>query len=170
MKDTTNVVNQMNRILKALDINPERALEELNLDWTCSQEIADVMMRKHNIPFRSGHHFASEIVTYARARNITPVEFTYAQAQEVYRSIASADDSLPRELPLTPEELREAKDPAGIIRNRAVKGGPQHDEMKIMFANARKVLNANVVWLKNAEDKVKRAEAKLNEDFALLLR
>ena len=51
-----------------------------------------------------------------------------------------------------------------------MKGGPQHGEMQIMFANARKALNANVAWQKNAEDKVKRAEAKLNEDFALLLR
>ena len=108
----------MNRILQALDIKPERALEELNLDWICSQEIADVMMRKHNIPFRSGHHFASEIVTFARARNITPVDFTYTQAQEVYRNVAAVDDSLPKELPLTSEELKEAKDPSGIIRNR----------------------------------------------------
>ena len=170
MKDTANVVNQMNRILQALDIKPERALEELNLDWTCSQEIADVMMRKHNIPFRSGHHFASEIVTFARARNITPVDFTYAQAQEVYRKVAAVDASLPKELPLTPEELKDAKDPAGIIRNRAVKGGPQHNEMQIMFANARNVLNANITWQKNAENKVKNAEIKLNNDFIRLLR
>lgn len=170
VKDTANVVNQMNRILQALDIKPERALEELNLDWTCSQEIADVMMRKHNIPFRSGHHFASEIVTFARARNITPVDFTYAQAQEVYRKVAAVDASLPKELPLTPEELKDAKDPAGIIRNRAVKGGPQHNEMQIMFANARNVLNANITWQKNAENKVKNAEIKLNNDFIRLLR
>ncbi|MEE3454989.1 MAG: lyase family protein, partial [Succiniclasticum sp.] len=169
VKKTTSVVNQLDRILQALDIRPERALEELNLDWTCSQEIADVMMRKHNIPFRSGHHFASEIVTYARARNITPVDFTYAHAQEVYRNVAAADASLPRELPLTAEELQEAKDPAGIIRNRAVKGGPQHGEMQIMFAEAQKVLNANIVWQKNAAGKVGNAETKLNNDFAKLL-
>ena len=109
-------------------------------------------------------------MTNARARNITPVDFTYAQAQEVYRSVAAADASLPKELPLTPEELQEAKDPAGIIRNRAVKGGPQHGEMQIMFANAQKVLNGNIAWQKSAEEKVKKAEAKLNDDFALLLR
>ena len=169
VKKTTSVVNQMDRILKALDIRPERALEELNLDWTCSQEIADVMMRKHNIPFRSGHHFASEIVTYARARNITPVDFTYDQAREVYQNVAAADASLPKELPLTPEELQEAKDPAGIIRNRAVKGGPQHSEMVIMFSKVQKVLDNNTAWQKNAADKVKNAELKLNEDFAKML-
>ena len=126
-------------------------------------------MRKHNIPFRSGHHFASEIVTYARARNITPVDFTYDQAREVYQNVAAADASLPKELPLTPEELQEAKDPAGIIRNRAVKGGPQHSEMVIMFSKVQKVLDNNTAWQKNAADKVKNAELKLNEDFAKML-
>ncbi|MBQ9284077.1 MAG: hypothetical protein IJ216_03405 [Acidaminococcaceae bacterium] len=169
VKKTTSVINQLNRILKALDIRPERALEELNLDWTCSQEIADVMMRKHNIPFRSGHHFASEIVTFARARNITPTDFTYEQAQEVYRNVAAADPSLPPQLPLTPEELREAKDPAAIIRNRAVKGGPQPQEMQIMYSEARKVLNRNIEWQANANSKVKNAETRLNQDFAKML-
>ncbi|MBR1589633.1 MAG: hypothetical protein IJ657_00935 [Acidaminococcaceae bacterium] len=141
----------------------------MNLDWTCSQEIADVMMRKHNIPFRSGHHFASEIVTFARARNITPTDFTYEQAQEVYRNVAAADPSLPPQLPLTPEELREAKDPAAIIRNRAVKGGPQPQEMQIMYSEARKVLNRNIEWQANANSKVKNAETRLNQDFAKML-
>jgi hypothetical protein len=66
--------------------------------------------------------------------------------------------------------VKDAKDPAGIIRNRAVKGGPQHNEMQIMFANARNVLNANITWQKNAENKVKNAEIKLNNDFIRLLR
>ena len=169
VKKTTSVVNQLNRILKALDIRPGRALEELNLDWTCSQEIADVMMRKHNIPFRSGHHFASEIVTFARARNITPMDFTYEQAREVYGRVAAADAALPPQLPLTPEELQEAKDPAAIIRNRAVKGGPQPKEMQIMFSEARRVLNHNIEWQINAGRKVKNAETKLNQDFAKML-
>lgn len=169
VKKTASVVNQLNRILKSLDIRPERALEELSLDWTCSQEIADVMMRKHNIPFRSGHHFASEIVTYARAHCLTPVTFTYEQAQEVYRKVAAADPSLPAQLPLTPDELQEAKDPASIIRNRAVKGGPQPQEMQIMFSDARKTLQADISWQKAADNKVKNAETKLNHDFSQML-
>jgi argininosuccinate lyase len=57
-------------------------LEELNLDWTASQEVADVLMRKYNVPFRMGHHFASNIVTYARANQLTPKTFPYARGAE----------------------------------------------------------------------------------------
>ena len=60
----TKALQGLDRILKALAIDPERALEELNSDWTASQELADVLMRKYKLPFRAGHHFASEAVSY----------------------------------------------------------------------------------------------------------
>ena len=59
-------LKRWDRVLKALVISPDRALEELNSDWTASQELADLLMRKYKLPFRDGHHFASEVVAYAR--------------------------------------------------------------------------------------------------------
>ena len=58
---------------------------------------------------------------------------------------------------------------AAIIRNRAVKGGPQHSETETMFSKVQKVLDNNIAWQKNAADKVKNAEVKLNEDFSKML-
>ena len=77
------VLQGWDRILGALVISPERALEELNSDWTASQELADVLMRKYKLPFRVGHHFASEVVDYAKAKNIKPLDFPYAEAQRI---------------------------------------------------------------------------------------
>jgi argininosuccinate lyase len=37
--------------------------------------VADVLMRKYKLPFRVGHHFASEVVSFAKERNITPRDF-----------------------------------------------------------------------------------------------
>ena len=78
------MLKDWDRILNALVISPERALEELNNDWTASQELADVLMRKYKLPFRVGHHFASEIVDYAKAKDIKPLDFPYAEAQRIY--------------------------------------------------------------------------------------
>ena len=74
-------------------------MEELNLDWTCSQEIADVLMRKYEVPFRTGHHFVSEIVTYARTNNVTPASFTYAEACRIYAKIAAVKTEYNRRSP-----------------------------------------------------------------------
>lgn len=170
LKNTRAAVLLFDRILKALKINPDRALEELNLDWTCSQEIADVLMSKYNLPFRTGHHFASEIVTYARNNNITPNDFSYADAQKVYAKLAAEDGNIPKVLPMSEEDFKGALNPIAIVQNRKVKGGPQAAEMKIMFAKARKDLDESRKWTENAITKIDRAEQKLNADFAALLK
>ena len=84
-----NVLKKFDKILNSLVISPERALEELNSDWTASQELADVLMRKYKLPFRVGHHFASEeVVSFAKKKNIKPLDFPYAQASNRSKSTA----------------------------------------------------------------------------------
>ena len=168
-KQTISVVKQFNRILNALEVKPERALEELNLDWTCSQEIADVLMRKYEVPFRTGHHFASEIVTYARQNNVTPATFTYAEACRIYAQLAAEDSSLPQRLPLKESEFRSCLDPVAIVHNRAVKGGPQPEELQLMLREADKHLTKQEEWQAKAKSKVDKAEAELNQRFQELL-
>ena len=84
------VLKKLDRILNALVISPERALEELNSDWTASQELADVLMRKYKLPFRVGHHFASEVVDFAKAKDIKPLDFPYAEAKRIYAEAVRA--------------------------------------------------------------------------------
>lgn len=169
MPQATKVLSGMDRILNNLVIHPDRSLEELNLDWTCSQEIADELMKNHGIPFREGHHFASEIVTYARAHDITPRDFRYETAKEVYRTVAEKDPNLPTAFPMTEEEWNHAKDPASIVRNRKVKGGPQPAELDKMIAMSKEDLARHESWVENTENHLKEAEDRLDRDFEKLL-
>lgn len=169
MPEASKVLTAMDKILNNLVIDPARSLEELNLDWTCSQEIADELMKNHGIPFRMGHHFASEIVTYARAHHITPRDFTYEDAKAVYAKVSAGDPNLPRDFPMTEEEWQHAKDPASIVRNRKVKGGPQPAELDKMIQMAKDDLADNETWTEETENKLSTAEKKLNQDFNKLL-
>lgn len=169
MPQASKVLTSMDKILNNLVIDPARSLEELNLDWTCSQEIADELMKNHGIPFRMGHHFASEIVTYARAHDITPRDFTYEDAKAIYAKVSVSDPNLPRSFPMTEEEWNHAKDPASIVRNRKVKGGPQPAELDKMIQMAKDDLSDNKAWTEETEKKLASAEQKLNQDFDKLL-
>ena len=164
----TKALQGLDRILKALAIDPERALEELNSDWTASQELADVLMRKYKLPFRAGHHFASEVVDYAKLNNIKPTDFPYVQAQAIYRKAAPEMGLAAADLPMSEAEFRSTLDPLAIIKNRATSGGPQPAEMDRMLAEARQRLDRQDTWVKEQRGKIAAGLAKLDADFGTL--
>ena len=156
------------RVLGALVVSPERALEELNLDWTASQEVADILMRQYRLPFRVGHHFASEIVTHARDHDIRPSDFPYPEAQRLYRETLREMQVERGELPMSEAEFRAALDPVAIVRNRATAGGPQPAEMTRMLAAARQEVSAQEAWIRDRRQRIDDALASLDADFTRL--
>lgn len=163
-------LQRLERILKSLVISPERALEELNSDWTASQELADVLMRKYRLPFRAGHHFASEIVDFAKANNIRPTDFPYAEAQAIFRKTLAEMKLDGGDLPMSEAEFRSTLDPVAIIANRATTGGPQPAEIERMLKAAEAALAQQQDWIGNRRAKIETALAKLDSDFTALVR
>jgi argininosuccinate lyase len=159
-----HALKKWDRVLKALVIDPDRALEELNSDWTASQELADVLMRKYKLPFREGHHFASAVVDYARQKNIKPLDFPYAEASRIYAETVKGT-KYPQELPMNEAEFRATLDPRAIVRNRATVGGPQPAEMQRMLGQARDKLAAQDAWIKARRAHIDTALAGLDRDF-----
>lgn len=168
VESATKVLKKWDRVMKALVINRDRALEELNSDWTASQELADVLMRKYQVPFRVGHHFASEIVTLARSKNIKPLDFPYAEARRIYHE-AVQGTKYPQDLPMSEAEFRATLDPVAIIKHRATTGGPQPAEMKRMLKEARAQLADNAAWIKGKREHIDGSLARLDQDFNKLL-
>ncbi len=158
-----NFLQSWDKILNSLVISPERALEELNSDWTASQELADVLMRKYKLPFRVGHHFASDIVDYAKVNNIKPLDFPYAQAQRIYKEAVKNDAA--GGLPMSEAEFRSTLDPIAIIKHRASVGGPQPVEMDRMLKVASQNLVQQNEWIKDKRAKINASLARLDRDF-----
>ncbi|MBA8878991.1 argininosuccinate lyase [Phyllobacterium myrsinacearum] len=158
------VLEGWNKILASLVIDPSRALEELNSDWTASQELADVLMRKYKLPFRVGHHFASEIVDFAKAKNIKPLDFPYSEAKRIYAE-AVKESGFPADLPMNEEEFRSTLDPVSIVKNRASVGGPQPSEMDRMLKAAKEKIVRNEEWVTQHRAQITESLARLDADF-----
>ena len=161
-------LKMFDRVLNALVINPERALEELNGNWTASQELADVLMRKYKVPFRVGHHFGAEIVTHAKIHNIKPLDFPYAEAQKIFRE-AVKEYQATLELPMSEQEFRSTLNPVAIVQNRRTVGGPQMSEMMRMLAMAKQKLKEQNQWISARRSTIENALGKLDKDFSTLL-
>lgn len=162
------MLKRWDRVLKALVVNRERALEELNSDWTASQEVADVLMRQYKLPFRVGHHVASEIVDYARKNNIQPLDFPYDQARRIYAE-AVKGTNYPAELPMSEAQFRATLDPVAIVKNRQTSGGPQPAEMQRMLKEAKARLAAQAAWIQARRDHIDQSLSTLDSDFDKLV-
>jgi len=170
LSQTLAMLKSFDKILNGLVIDPQRALEELNLDWTASQEIADVLMRQHKLPFRVGHHFASEMVSYAKQKNIPPSEFPFVQAQRIYQETLQHEMGVSKgQLPMSEAEFRATLDPVAIVRNRQTAGGPQPREMARMLTAAHQRLQQEQRWIQERRERIDTATQSLERDFSRLL-
>ncbi|KAI9353303.1 L-Aspartase-like protein [Zopfochytrium polystomum] len=171
-----DLLNTWSAVMAALVVDPARALDALNSDWTASQELADELMRAHKVPFRLGHHFAADLVAHARASAWRPTEFPYSAAREIYaRVVADAVEeaggrlAVPSELPLTEDAFRRALDPVAIVRARRTRGGPQPSEVERMIGEAREALRSDGEWVDARRRAVEDALGELDALFARYL-
>jgi argininosuccinate lyase len=164
------MLKSFDRVLNGLVLSPERALEELNLDWTASQEVADVLMHRYKLPFRVGHHFASEVVSHAKSQNIKPSDFPYAEAQRIYENTLKHEMNIENgRFPLTASEFRATLDPVAIIKNRMTAGGPQPVEMARMLTSSKNLMAQEQSWIQDRRGRIDSAIASLDRDFSRLL-
>lgn len=169
--DTIDALNKLNRVVKALRINPERALEELNSDWTASQEVADVLMRDYKLPFRVGHHVASGIVSWAKANNVKPTEFPYEQVKRIYAEVVTKEYPQGNtECPMSEALFRKTLDPVAIVANRKTEGGPQPKELDKAIKHMQKAVADQKLWTKTKREHIQASLDKLDGDFKKLLK
>ena len=134
--------------MKTLVFNEARALAEVDADYSTTTELADTLQRVADVPFRVGHHFASELVNFGRGNNLKPAEIPYAEAQndlcrgrevlQTRRCQAAADRSAVPHVAVTAQNMVDASQ--GL-------GGPQPAEVARMLAAEKAKLAQDRGWI-----------------------
>ncbi|HEX3990523.1 MAG TPA: argininosuccinate lyase, partial [Acetobacteraceae bacterium] len=119
------------------------------------------------VPFRAGHHFASDLVSFGRANQLRPGEIPYAEAQRLYAQTAAVF-GLPTALPLTEAGFRRALSAEGMVRASQGLGGPQPAEVARMLIGHRNRLATDRDWLAAARDRLTQGAVKRDMAFAAL--
>ena len=150
--------------LESLYVDKERAKKEVDNDYSTTSELADKLQQVANVPFRTGHHFASEMVDYGRARDLKPVDIPYAEAQRIYKKDTGQD------LPLTEKQFKDALSADHMISASMGIGGPQVPEVRRMLANELKRLKSDSDWVKMQRVKLEDTTANRDREFIKLLK
>ncbi len=151
-----------------LKVLPERALEELNNDWTCTMALAETLQHVHAVPFRVGHHFASDMVTVAREDGYLPTTFPYAKAVEIYAQVTAQLDWHDGALPLTEMQFRETLSPAHVVSTLQGPGSPAPQSTSVGLKNIEQKLEADKAWLNEKQGALNTKDNLLDSLFKAL--
>jgi argininosuccinate lyase len=163
------MVAATNAVLEALVVNPARALEELEAEWTTTMNLAEILLRDHQIPFRIGHRFSSELVSAARPSLTKPKDFSYTKADQIFRQTLNHFKLPERALPMSEQAFRDALSARRMVEETKGIGGPQPAEVRRMLEQANLRLLQDKVWVQNVRARIQQADAQLEREFAKLL-
>jgi argininosuccinate lyase len=149
-------------VITNLVVNKERALQEVDNDYSTMTEVADTLLRDADVPFRSGYYYASALTSYGRANDKRPKDLTDTELLDIYKEVNGTD------LPVDVALIKEALDPAAMIRNRKGLGGPQPAEVERMLLEHLSSLEAESRWLRESRQRLEAAESLLETEFAAL--
>lgn len=155
----------LSALVPELEFNAERALDEVNADFATTTELADMLQRDADVPFRVGHHFASDLVTYGRTNKLRPSQIPYAAAQDIYLRAAGQFGLPETRLPLSEPEFRRSLTAENMVRASRGLGGPQPMEVARMLASQRRQLDADRAFATDTAAKLEQATARLNTAF-----
>ena len=150
------------QIIDGIVVNKERALAEVRADYSTTTEIADALLQRAEVPFRVGHHFASQLTDYGRGKSLKLHEIPYAEAERIY----AADTQ--QKLPLSETDFREIISAEYMVFGRKGIGGPQLAEVNRMLTAEKDKMAADRAVLKDNNDHLARAQAVLEKTFAAL--
>jgi argininosuccinate lyase len=120
-----------------------------------STELANMLVRKHKVPFRSAHKIVGSLIRFLTAQKLTLNDVT----PELLRKVAK--DSLSISLDIGIEDIHEATDSSKIIRSYAAEGSPSPTEVKRMLKTRRQKIIQTKSYLAKKKLKFKKTEDRL---------
>jgi argininosuccinate lyase len=156
------VFELLRQVLGGIVIDKERALAEVRADYSTTTEIADALMQRADVPFRIGHHFASQITDFGRGNRLRLDDIPYAEAQRIYSELTQ------QTLPLSAEAFREVISAEYMVGGRVGLGGPQPAEVNRMLDHERSDAKADRDWLEARQAHLSNALAGLEKPFTAL--
>jgi len=130
-----SMVNIVNKMLFTIKIDKNRLKDLATSNFSTATELADVIVREKNVPFRVAHKIVGRMVMHALENDITPGEIGSKFLDKI------AQDLIGENLDLKDEIIQKALDPYENILMRKTVGGPSPDTVKSAIAELNAFLD-----------------------------
>jgi argininosuccinate lyase len=151
-RDATRAVRLVAAAMATAEFDAARLEARAADGWTTLTELADTLVRDHQLPFRTAHAIASRLMTGRQQNPSAPLVDLLAQAS---RELHGAP------LSYSEEALATILSPRHFVEVRRTLGGPAPEETARAAAAAGLQLDADESWWKSATAAVGDAERTL---------
>ena len=123
--------------------------------FSAATELANMLVRKYNVPFRSAHKIVGSLVKVLIGSKQTFQDATPKLLQKV------AQDAVGIKLIVKAEDIAASIDPFKIVETYKVKGGPAPTEVERALATRKQHMALSKSNVSEMKQKISRAESKL---------
>jgi len=127
MKNTIDSITITTGVLETITFNIDHLTVESSATFTTATELADTIVRKTKIPFRTAHTIVGEL---ARKGAVDLQALDAVSKKRTGKTLSS--------LGLTRRDVTSALDPYTSVKSRNVRGGPSPEEVSRMI-NSRRI-------------------------------
>ena len=131
-KETLSIVTRM---MLTVEFKTDRCLELAGKNFATATDLADIMVREKQLPFRTAHKIVGRIVNEATASNMAEEDISSKFIDDVACELGFD------ELNLSDELIQNALNPVENVKIRSVLGGPAPEMVEIARRNIKEFLN-----------------------------
>jgi argininosuccinate lyase len=156
-RDATRAVKLVAAAIRTAEFDALRLEARAGDGWTTLTELADTLVRDHQLPFRSAHAIASRLITGRQQNPSTPLVELLARASR---------DLVGMSLSYSEEALATILSPRHFVTVRKTPGGPAPEETARAAAASQLQLQTDEGWWRSATGALAEAERRLAESAA----
>ncbi len=135
LKVTEDTLSIVTRMLLSVKFNTERCAELAGRNFATATDLADIMVREKQVPFRTAHKIVGRIVNEATSNNMVEEDITSDFIDDI------AVDLGFDKLYLDDELIQKALNPTENVKIRCVVGGPAPEMVDLARDNIKVFLN-----------------------------
>lgn len=129
-----NLLNITCKMLGSVKIRPERGVKLANANFSTATELADLIVKEKQMPFRIAHKIVGMVVSKALEAGMSPEDI-----DSIFLNICAVEVGV--EAPDIPDELiKQALNPLKNIKSRKVVGGPAPESIKRSIVEMRRFI------------------------------
>jgi argininosuccinate lyase len=147
-------IQMLSNLFPKLKINNE-ALNKPHFNLITSTELANILTRKYDIPFRTSYNIIGTLCRYMFENSLTVSNITPALLSKIIAEVSG------HQLTIDVNDIKSALEPTNVVEAHAVIGGPAPIEAKRMLESRRQRRDALTNWLTIVKKKLAEADRQL---------